>query len=522
MRCEEPMKIIEMLRLWEQNYSQRDIARSVNCSKTTVGELQKRCRAAGLSYTAAAGISDDAIQGLLYPDRFGGRPVKQDPDWEGIQKRLDQGGRLNLRYLWEEYREANPKGLGYSQFCARYGKWRHTTGKQVVMVQEHEPGKELFVDWAGDTLECVLDSETGKLLKAHFFVAALGDSGYPVVEAFPDEKLESWLTAHVHSFQRIGGVPRVIVPDNCKTAVSKANYYDPEINRAYYDLAVHYGAAVIPARVRAPQDKSIVEGTVGWLETWLVEWLRGQQPFTSFAELNGAIRKRLAELVKRPYQKRAGSRESVFRELDQGALRPLPEAPYEYAVYQKRYVPANYHVEYAGFYYSVSHEYYRQEVTLKASSAMIEVYDSQRRRIALHERRFVGHRYVTVRSHMPASHQFQQDQNRFDGKRYRQWVGQIGPNTYQVIDSLLRSNEVEETAYRSCMAILQLGKKVGNDCLEAACRKARELHSGTYTTIKTILKNHQEGINSGETVSITALAAIAVEHENLRGPAAFV
>jgi hypothetical protein len=123
---------------------------------------------------------------------------------------------------------------------------------------------------------------------------------------------------------------------------------------------------------------------------------------------------------------------------------------------------------------------------------------------------------------MPANDQFQQDQNRFDGKRYRQWAGQIGPNTYQVIDLLLRSNEVEETAYRSCMAILQSGKKVGNDRLEAACRKARELHNETYTTIKTILKNHQEEVAPGQTVSIAALAASAAVHENLRGPAAFV
>ncbi|GHT88318.1 hypothetical protein FACS1894137_16570 [Spirochaetia bacterium] len=158
MRCEEPMKIIEVLRLWEQDYSQRDIACSVNCAKTTVLEIQKRCRKAGLTYEKAAGMTDDAIHDLLYPDRFGGRPVKEDPDWEGIQKRLDGKGRLNLRYVWEEYREETPQGLGYSQFCARYGKWRNAQGKQVVSnlwfaVQERKPGEKLFVDWAGDTAD---------------------------------------------------------------------------------------------------------------------------------------------------------------------------------------------------------------------------------------------------------------------------------------------------------------------------------------------------------------------------------
>ncbi|GHT89434.1 hypothetical protein FACS1894137_18660 [Spirochaetia bacterium] len=165
------------------------------------------------------------------------------------------------------------------------------------------------------------------------------------------------------------------------------------------------------------------------------------------------------------------------------------------------------------------HQYYKQEVTLKASSSLIEVYDDNRQRIAIHERRYVGTRYVTDRPHMPANHQFQQDQNRFDGKRYRAWAEKIGPNTYQAIDTLLCANEVEETAYRSCMAILQFAKNVGYDRLEAACKKARELQSCSYTTIKNILKNHQEA--SGETVSVVALAAVAAAHENLRGPAAF-
>ena len=133
------------------------------------------------------------------------------------------------------------------------------------MVQEREPGKELFVDWMGDTLACVVDDETGNPVKAHFFVATLGDSGYPTVIAYPNEKSESWLAAHVETFNRLGGLPQVIVPDNCKTAVSKSNYYEPQLNKGYYDLALHYRLAIIPARVRAPRDKGQVESSVGWL-----------------------------------------------------------------------------------------------------------------------------------------------------------------------------------------------------------------------------------------------------------------
>ena len=239
MRCKEPMKIIEALRLWEQGYTQREIAASINCSKTTVAGLQKRFKELCLSYEAVKEMTDEAVNKLVYPVCHGGRPAKKEPDWEAIQKRLDGNKRLNLQYLYEEYRDKEKDGLGRSQFYARYTAWKAAVGKDVVMVQEREPGKELFVDWMGDTLECVWDSESGKLVKAHFFVATVGDSGYPVVLAYPNEKSESWIHAHVETFNRLGGLPQVAVPDNCKTAVSKANYYDPQLNKAYYDLALN-------------------------------------------------------------------------------------------------------------------------------------------------------------------------------------------------------------------------------------------------------------------------------------------
>jgi transposase len=201
------MKIIELLRLWEQGYTQREIAASVNCSKTTVAGLQKRLKETGLSYEAAKGMTDEAVTKLAYPACQGGRPARNEPDWEAIQKRLDGNKRLNLQYLYEEYRDTVKDALGRSQFYARYTAWKAQAGKEVVMVQEREPGKELFVDWMGDTLECVLDSETGKLRKAHFFVATVGDSGYPVVLAYPNEKSESWIHAHVETFNRLGGCP---------------------------------------------------------------------------------------------------------------------------------------------------------------------------------------------------------------------------------------------------------------------------------------------------------------------------
>jgi transposase len=509
MRCEETVKIMEVLRLWEEGYSQREIAASVKCAKSTVGEIQRRSREQGMSYGEASRMTNKEIHERLYPRRMS-VAVKAEPDWTDIHKRLGANRRLNLRYLWEEYRYGIPAGLGYSQFCRRYHQWREKTGKEVVMVQAREPGRELFVDWMGDTLTCVVDGETGEMQTAHFFVATLGDSNYPYVEAFADESHESWLTAHVHALEWLGGVPRIIVPDNCKTAVTRASYYDPKLNPAYWDLAKHYDVAVIPARVRKPKDKASVEGSIGWLETWLLEWLRGQC-FFNFEELNRAVRERVRQLVERPFQKRAGSRASVFEAIDRPALRSLPATRYEHVAYVVRRVPDNYHVEYDERYYSVPYTLFKQKVTLRAGISMIEILNENRERVALHPRRRSGSRYVTDTKHMPPNHQYQLEANKRNGDSYRAWAKTIGENAWYVVDAMLRAQRVEESAYRACMGVLQMAKKHGNSRLEKACGQARKIGSPSYTTVKRLLQ-HPETAKP---------PAPLPAHENLRDPAEF-
>lgn len=512
MRCEAPVKILETLRLTESGYSQRNIATSVGCAKSTVGEIQRRSREAGLCYEQALGMTNEALQKLLYPGYTAKKFIKPEPDYKFIHKELQKHPRLNLRFLWEEYKSKNPSGLEYSQFCERYNRWNEKPGRKVTMHQEREAGKEMLVDWMGDTLPIVIDSETGEIHHAHFFVSTLGYSGYPYVEAFPDEKQGSWLLAHSHAFTYYGGVPLIVVPDNCKTAVSKPTYYDPVINPAYWELAKHYNVAVIPARVREPKDKSPVEESIGWLETWLLGWLRNQQ-FFSFGELNKAIHYRLPELVQRPFQKRSGSRLSVFNEIDLPQLRPLASTPFEVADMKLRAVPDNYHVEYDGYYYSVPYTSYRQKVTVRATSTSIEVLDPSRVRIASHPRRYAGKRYVTNPTHMPEHHRKYWDAKQFNGSRYRLWAGNIGPNTLYVIDRMLTATKIEEQSYKSCMGLLQMSKTYSPERLEVASTKAKSMDSCTYTTVSNILKNGQDLIASKRPPSQQATP----EHKNVRG-----
>ncbi len=306
-------------------------------------------------------------------------------------------------------------------------------------------------------------------------------------------------------------MPRIIIPDNCKTAVKSPKYYEPIINTAYWELAQHYEVAIIPARARKPVDKPAVEQSVGWFETWLLGKLRNQC-FFSFDELNKAVRKYVGELSVKPFQKREGSRLSAFLAVDKPALRPLPVRAYEIAEVVFRQVGDNYHVEYAGFYYSVPYTTHGRQVVLRATSAMIEILDKNQIRIASHARRFSASngRYVTNEDHMPLNHKAVYQSRQFNGSRYRAWAKKIGENTYFVIDCLLSAGKVEEQGYKSCMGVLQFSKTYGNIRLEAACKKARELGSHTYTTIKTILKNGTENV-------IDMKSKATPEHENIRG-----
>ena len=513
MRRTEKMKIVEILRLTEMGVPQRKIATSSGCGKTTVARLQARFRERGITHAAAMLMGDDELHAVAYPGSKAGNGKGDThvPDWAEIHEELARHKNLNLQFMWEEYRGRHPSGLGYSRFCELYREWRRTGGREVSLYREWKAAEIMEVDWMGDTLPCVVDPGTGEVLTAHFFVAVLGYSHYPYVEAFPDETEPHWIAANVNALHHYGGTPRIIVPDNCRTAVAKPRYFEPVINSAYWEMAQHYGQAIVPARSRKPKDKPAVEQGVGWLGTWLLGRLR-KQIFFSFGELNATILDIVAELSERPFQKREGFRRGEFDRVDRPALGPLPPQRFEAADVKLRKVGDNYHLEYDGFHYSVPHTLHGQEVVLRATGRMIEVLDGRRVRVASHPRRHGtgGGRYVTDEGHMPPNHRAVHQARQFDGRRYRGWARKVGENTYFIVDSLLAAGKVEEQGYRSSMGLLQLTKKYGEAGVEEACRRARELGSPTYTTVRNIIKN-------GIPQPPPATPKATPEHSNIRG-----
>ena len=316
-------KIKEVLRLrFELGLGQREIARACSISQGAVHNYLKKAAAAGIAWPLPEGWDEKRVEEALFGERQVDRttPRASPPGFSCLHSQLQQHRHLTLQLAWEEYRQVHPEGYGYSRFCGLYQRWR---GKQdVVLRQEHKPGEKGFVDWAGATIP-VHDPVTGEVWPASLFVMVLGASSYTYAEATRDQQLTAWISAHIHAFEYFPGVPRLLIPDNLRTGVSRACRYDPDLNPTYQEMAMHYGVGVVPARPYRPRDKAKVEVGVQVAERWIIAALRHQK-FFRLADLNHAIRELLERLNQRPFKKREGSRASVFAAVERNALRRCP------------------------------------------------------------------------------------------------------------------------------------------------------------------------------------------------------
>lgn len=479
-------KYREIIRLAGLNLSQTNIALSCSVSKTTVNKVLKAAKEKNIAWPLDSGMTDAVLEQLLFPKVADVASAERKmPNFAYIRKELLKNG-VNKKLLWTEYLEdcrlSGDNPLMYSQFC--YYIQQDEQKRRATMHINRKPGEQVEVDWAGDPAH-IIDPDTGEILNAYLFVGVMTYSQYPYVEAFIDEKQAAWITAHVHMYEYFGGVARILVPDNCKTAVDhNAGWKDQRINTVYQEMAEHYGTAIIPARVRAPKDKPNAEGTVGNISTWITAALRNEQ-FFSLHELNQAIQSRLKDFSRKPFQKKEGSRYEIFRDEELPLLAPLPASPYELVEWKQSTVQFNYHISVDGMLYSVPHEYIKRKVDVRVTGTTIEIFYNSTR-IASH-RRLYGRKgqYSTVTEHMPASHQ---EYLEWNGERFRKWAHHIGDSTEQVVNGMLASKRVEQQSYRSCMGLLRLADKYSVDRLEAACKKALTFTaSPSYKSIKNIL-----------------------------------
>ena len=503
-------RIEEVLRLrHEAGRSQREIASSCGMVQSSVHKVLAHARAAGLGWPLPAGLDEPALHELLYgrptPSQAGVRH-RAEPDFEHLQRELKQHKHLTLQLLWEEYRGQEPGGYGYSRFCDLYRQWRKK--QNLVMRQTHRAGEKVFVDYAGATLE-VDDAETGRTRQAQIFVAVLGASSYTYAEASWSQELGSWIDSHVRAFEFYQGCPEVCVPDNLRSAVTRACLYQPELNRAYREMARFYGVAVVPARPRKPRDKAKAEAGVQLVERWILAALRHQR-CTSLGELNERIRELVGRLNEKPFRQRPESRASLYRTLDRPALRALPAQRYEHAEWLAARVHPDYHVQVCKHFYSVPCELVQEQVEVRLTLDGVEIFH-RGRRVAAHARGRQEWGCTTLAAHQPRAHR---EQARWTPQRMKAWATRKGPGLGRLAREILDHSEYPRERYREVNGLIRLTDQYGAERMEAAARRA--LHYGTvsYRDVKAILESGADRLEleGGEQ------AGPSTAHENVRGP----
>jgi transposase len=493
----EMEKAKEILKLSLQaGLSQRDVAAATGCSPGTVSTILARVKEAGVS--DPLDLDTKELGSIIYPPGTGSGRAKAEPDLAYINREMKKKG-VTLFLLWEEYKEQYPQGFMYTQFCKKYRDYRKHNN--VYLRKVYKAGERMLVDWAGLTMSYT--DEQGKEKKAYLFVAVLPASSYGYTEPFRDMTLQSWIEAHIHALEYFGGTPRLFVPDNAKTAVIKADYYDPSLNKTYREMADYYGAAIVPARPLAPTDKAPVETSVQIVERRIIAKLRDRQ-FLSFAEVREAVAAELEILNRQPFQKLPGNRMSVFLETEKTTLMRLPERRYEIAQWKKAKVNFDYHVSFGkNVYYSVPWQFTGKEVDIRATSSTLEVF-YQGERIACHVRSYdTRRRYITCDTHMPEQHRAVTG---WSPQRFISWAAKTGEKTKAYITWLLEHRDHPEQAYKTCAGILRLASGVPVEQMEHACSLALARNIYAYRYFKTLLQS------AGES------SPPPIRHENLRGP----
>ena len=484
-------KAKEILRLSQMGLNQRDVASGTGCSLGMVNAILARVKAAGVADPLALDAKE--LGSIIYPP--GGGKEKAEPDFEYVDREIKKKG-ITLFLLWEEYKIGNPDGCMYTQFCGKYREYRKKNS--VYMRKAYKAGEKMLVDWAGLTMK-YSDGRGGEKT-AYIFVAVLPASSFLYAEPLGDMKMESWIEGHVNAFEYFGGAPRLLVPDNTRTAVTKAGRHEAELNRTYREMAAHYGSAIVPARPYSPTDKAPAETGVQIVERRIIAKLRHSR-FLSLDDLAEAFYTELKALNSQPFQKLPGSRRSVFLETEQHELIKLPSRRYEYAQFKQAKAGFDYHVALdKAHYYSVPYQYAGKQVFIRATLRTVEVFcDGER--IACHIRSTdARRRYVTDPLHMPENHRAVAD---WSPQRFIAWAGKTGVKTKEYIASLMERKDHPEQAFRTCVGILRLAATVTKERMEEACTLAMGQNAYSYTLFAKLLESKKRGE--------------PVIHENLRG-----
>jgi transposase len=485
--------------------SMRKIAARTGIPYSTVYDNLTLVKAKGLTWQQVESMSEDALEHVLSINEKQ-RPF---PDLAYVEKELKRAG-VTLQLLWLEYKEAHPDGYQYSRFCEMYEAW--CKKNDVYTPIPHKAGEELFVDYSGDKMPFI-SLTTSVRLEAEIFVAVLGASDRIYTEASISQQLPCWIESNINAFEYNEGVTDLVIPDNLKSAITAPDRYEASVNRTYEEMGSHYNTFIVPARIVKPKDKSKVEQGVQSVQREILAPLRNQT-FFGLDALNNSIWERLSLLNNRPFQKRLGSRESCYEEIEKPTLKPLPETRYTYREWLvKLHVGQDHHVLIQGHNYSVPFRYARVEVEAVLDIRIVEIlYKGEV--IAKHCRSFIKGERTTLRDHMPPKYQHFFDS--YDKEKLLSKAQQIGPSTFAWVEDVFSlKGRPPKLLFHTVQGALTLAKEYGTDRLEAICERACILKIYSYKVLKSMLFKGADHLQLP--IPGTTSSHLPQCHENVRG-----
>ena len=502
------LKIKEVFRLkYESKLSARKISRALNISHSIVNRYIKRFESVDTAYDELIKLSDKEIVNKLFD--LESKPSKYPvPNWSKIHKEL-RNKIVTLELLHEEYRNSYPDGhYGYTWFCNNYKTYSNKLSPS--MRQIHKAGEKVFIDFSGVRVP-IADPLTGEVKYAEIFVATLGASGYPFVIAVPSQKKADFIYAHNEMFKAFGGVPELLVPDNLKSAVTKAHRYEPDLNADYVKLSEHFKTAIMPARGYKPQDKSLVENGVKLMQRWLLARFR-HTTFYTIAQLNAKI-KELMPLYRNKIMKRLGvSRQELFDTIDKPALKALPITEYEYKELKLLKVSIDYHIQLDHALYSVPYQLIHKKVEVWFSTKMVSIY-FEGKEVATHPRLYKRGGYSTQKVHMSSAHQKYLE---WSPGRIMNWGLTIGKHTSKLLQTIMDRKPHPEMGYRSCLGVMrafekQKDKGMSEEQLDEIASFALRYQRFRLKQITELLKTPPKEQEDDTAVSLLS------NHKNVRG-----
>jgi len=488
----------EIIKMNANGFSMRQIANSLNCHRNTVSRCLQRANEEQITVPLDPDLTNAELHEILHPKKFQRDETFVLPNFVQMDEDLKKPN-MTLTLLWHRYasecRSSNLKFYQQTQYCALYRRYRQKNS--VTLRFDHQPGEVLEIDWAGDALY-IFEPITEQRIKVSLFVASLSFSGYFYAEGFTNERVQNWITANVHALEHFGGVPLILKPDNTKTAVIKADKYEPTLQKAYQEMAEYYHTVIIPTRVKKPKDKPMAEGTVGFVTRRIIADLQDKQ-FFSLDEINTAIWERMDALNAGKFAKKPGSRAILFEEVEKHKLLPLPEDPFIFYQQKAATVAPDFHIQFDKSFYSVPYNFIRCNVLVKATAFEIKVIEENKGLIATHSRSLHPGMRITNPNHLPERARAYSSWSR---ETFLNQASLIGNNTYEIITHILNSREFEVQTYRSCVGVLSLRKKYGDSLLEEACKRALDIGVFSRKGIRTILTVLNDELEAAESNSV--------------------